>query len=79
MLASPQTLDPKAPSTLSKAIGELLEQLDQLRKGNLGKNEGQLQTTKGYSRTNRNQKPSRLVLIYDCIAWGYSNIIEIFC
>ena len=37
MLASPQTLDPKAPSTLSKAIGELLEQLDQLGKGNLGK------------------------------------------
>ncbi|MCH2302422.1 MAG: hypothetical protein MK438_05210, partial [SAR324 cluster bacterium] len=37
MLASPQTLDPKAPSTLSKAIGELLEQLDQLGKGNHGK------------------------------------------
>ena len=36
MLASPQTLDPKAPSTLSKAIEDLLEQLDQLGKGNHG-------------------------------------------
>ena len=36
MLASPQTLDPKAPSTLSKAIEDLLEQLDQLGKGKLG-------------------------------------------
>ena len=37
MLASPQTLDSKAPSTLSKAIGEILEQLDLLGKGNHGK------------------------------------------
>ena len=37
MLASPQPLDLKVPSTLSKAIGELLEQLDQLGKGNHGK------------------------------------------
>ena len=36
MLASPQTLDPKAPSTLRKAIEDLLEQLDQLGKGKLG-------------------------------------------
>ena len=36
MLASPQTLDPKAPSTFSKAIEDLLEQLDQLGKGKLG-------------------------------------------
>ena len=37
MLASPQTLDPKAPSILSRAIEDLLEQLDQLGKGNFGK------------------------------------------
>lgn len=37
MLASPQTLDSKAPSTLSKAIGEILEQLDLLGKGSHGK------------------------------------------
>ena len=37
MLASTQTLDPKAPSTLNKAIEDLLEQLDQLGKGNFGK------------------------------------------
>ena len=36
MLASPQTLDPKAPSTLDKAVEDLLEQLDQLGKGKLG-------------------------------------------